>query len=88
MGPVDVDDAIRTRRTPDLGKEDERVVYDTVCELLQSKRLSEGSYKRALDMLGRDKLIELVATIGFYVTASATVNAFDMAPRNEEERLV
>ena len=80
-------DAIRTRRTPDFVKEDERVVYDTVCELLQSKRLSEGSYNRALDLLGRDKLIELVATIGFYVTASATVNAFDMAPRNDEARL-
>lgn len=80
-------DAIRTRRTPAFVKEDERIVYDTVCELLESKRLSDASYERALDLLGRDKLIELVATIGFYCTASATVNAFEMAPRNDEERL-
>jgi 4-carboxymuconolactone decarboxylase len=83
----EVIDAIRTRRTPAFTKDDERIVYDTVCELLDAKRLSDDSYNRALGLLGRDKLIELVATIGFYVTAAATVNAFDMAPRNDEAQL-
>jgi len=38
-------------------------------------------------MLGTDKLIELVTAVGFYMTASATVNAFGVGPRHEGKRL-
>lgn len=80
-------EAIRTRRTPDFAKADERLVYDTVHELLETKRLSEESYRRALDALGLDKLIELVTAVGFYMTASAVVNAFEVGPRHEGKPL-
>lgn len=80
-------EAIRTHRTPDFAQDDERLVYDTVRELLDTKRLSDATYERATAALGTDKLIELVTAVGFYMTASAMVNAFDVGPRHEGKRL-
>lgn len=81
-------EAIRTHRTPVFDKDDEKLVYDTVRELLETKRLTEETYERALAALGLDRLIELVTAIGFYMTASAMVNAFDVPPRHEGKRLI
>src|SRR5579862_4899720 len=84
----DVIDAIRTHRTPAFAKEDERLVYDVTRELLETKRITDETYERALAALGLQNLIELVSTIGFYMTASALVNAFDVPPRQEGKRLI
>lgn len=84
----DLVEAIRTHQTPVFVKDDEKLVYDTVGELLETKRLSDETYDRALNALGLDRLIEMVTAIGFYMTASAMVNAFDVPPRHEGKRLV
>ena len=81
-------EAIRTHRTPVFAQDDERLVYDTVSELLETKRLTDETYERALDALGLDKLIELVTAVGFYMTCSAMVNAFDVPPRHAGKRLI
>ena len=81
-------EAIRTHQTPVFAKDDEKLVYDTVGELLETKRLSDETYERALYALGLDRLIEMVTAVGFYMTASAMVNAFDVGPRHEGKRLV
>ena len=81
-------EAIRTHQTPVFGQDDEKLVYDTVHELLETKKLSSETYERAFSTLGRDKLIELVAAVGFYMTCSVTVNAFDIGPRHEGKRLI
>jgi 4-carboxymuconolactone decarboxylase len=83
----DVIDAIRTHRTPVFDKPDEKLVYDTVRELLEVKRLTEETYDRALAVLGLENLIELISTVGFYMTAAAMVNAFDVPSRQEGKRL-
>jgi 4-carboxymuconolactone decarboxylase len=80
-------EAIRSHRTPTFAKDDERLVYDTVGELLETKRLSDDGYARAMDALGTDRMIELVTAVGFYMTASAMVNAFDVGPRHDGKRL-
>jgi 4-carboxymuconolactone decarboxylase len=71
-----------------FAKEYERLVYDVTNELLETKRLTDETYERALSVLGLQNLIELVSTIGFYMTASALVNAFDVPPRQEGKRLI
>ena len=83
----DVIEAIRTRRTPVFADDEEKLVYDTTREILDAKRLSDESYARAEKALGLDRLIELVTAIGFYMTASAMVNTFDIGPRHEGKRL-
>jgi 4-carboxymuconolactone decarboxylase len=70
-------DAIRTRSTPEFAREDERVVYQTITELNETRTLSQTTYDRALAALGLDLLIELIAAAGFYTMVAMTLNAFD-----------
>ena len=70
-------DAIRTRCVPEFAREEERVVYDTITELNETRALSAPAYDRALRALGLDLLIELIAAAGFYTMVAMTLNAFD-----------
>jgi 4-carboxymuconolactone decarboxylase len=74
----EVIDAIRERRTPDFARDDERLVYDVTLELSHSRTLSEATFKRSMDLLGEQRLVELVAAIGFYAMVGMTLNAFDV----------
>lgn len=73
----DVVDAIRDNRTPVFARDDERLVYEVVTELDQNRTLSQATYDKAEAMLGRERLVELVAATGFYVMVAMTLNAFD-----------
>jgi 4-carboxymuconolactone decarboxylase len=73
----DVVEALRHRRTPRFARDDERLVYDLVGELHETRTLAQPSFDRALAALGPDLLIELVSVIGFYTTAAMMINAFD-----------
>jgi 4-carboxymuconolactone decarboxylase len=70
-------EAIRARRRPDFTREDERVVYDTVTELNESRALSQATYARAEAALGLELLIELIAGAGFYTMVAMTLDAFE-----------
>ena len=74
----DVYEALRTRCAPNFVREDERLVYDVVNEILETKTLRQDSYDRAIRILGLNNLIELVTGIGFYTTISVVLNAFDV----------
>jgi len=81
-------EAIRRHHTPNLTREDERLVYDTVLELSVQKRLSQASYDRALAALGMEQLVELIAGAGFYTMIALTLNAFDVPVPGGERPLV
>ena len=70
-------DAIRTRSAPDFAREDERLVYDTITELNETRTLSQPTYDRAVAAFGQDLLIELITAAGFYTMVAMTLNAFD-----------
>jgi len=70
-------DAIRTRSAPDFAREDERLVYDTITELNETRTLSQPTYDRAVAAFGQDLLIELITAAGFYIMVAMTLNAFD-----------
>jgi 4-carboxymuconolactone decarboxylase len=73
-------DAIKAHRTPDLAREDERMVYDVVTEICTTRSLSQPNYDRALAILGLEQLAELIAGTGFYVMIATVLNAFDVLP--------
>lgn len=73
----EVVEAIRRRRPPEFVREDERLVYETITELLETRTLSQPSYDRALATLGLELLIELITAAGFYVMVGMMLNAFD-----------
>ncbi|HUZ73822.1 MAG TPA: hypothetical protein VMU87_12620 [Stellaceae bacterium] len=77
-------DAIRGRRRPDFARADERLIYDTVSELIETKALSEARYQEAVAALGLDRVIELVAAVGFYTMVAITLNAFEVPARGDK----
>jgi len=70
-------EAIRFRRLPNFEREDEKLIYEIVGEMHETKSLSQASYDRALAMLGEDCLIELITAAGFYSTVAMVINVFE-----------
>ena len=59
-------EAIRARKRPEFGRDDERVIFDLVTELISSKKVSPATFQRAEAALGRNGIIETVSCAGFY----------------------
>lgn len=73
----DVVDAIRDRRRPGFDDADEEMVYAVCSELYDTYALSDDTHDRAVERLGQQTLIELVALAGFYSMIALTLNAFE-----------
>lgn len=79
---------IRRRRTPRGLNEDEALVYDVTREVVETKRLSDESYRRAADRFGEEATVELASLIGFYHAVSVVLNVFDVeAPEGDPRPL-
>jgi 4-carboxymuconolactone decarboxylase len=74
-------DAIRSRRRPQLTKDDERLIYDLVTELLATKTVSTATFDRAMAAFGRDGVIEAVSCAGFYGMIGCIINTFEIPPQ-------
>jgi 4-carboxymuconolactone decarboxylase len=74
-------EAIRARRRPEFGRDDERIIYDLVTELLASKKVSPATFARAETALGRDGVIEAVTCAGFYGMIGLVLNTFEVPPQ-------
>lgn len=74
-------DAVNQRETPALDDADERAVHDAALEIADSGALSDASFERAIAQLGFNRLLDVVATVGFYTAVSLTVNVFEVEPR-------
>ena len=82
-------EAIRTRQIPPFTRDIERVVYDFVSEYLDTNRVAEPNYKRAIAALGEQGVVDLVGVCGYYMLVSMTLNVFEMPlPAGEPEPLV
>jgi 4-carboxymuconolactone decarboxylase len=75
-------EALRHQRKPDLKKEDERLLYEAVTELLERKPLSQATYDRMLKQFGLDLTIDIVSIAGLYSMVATVLNAFDVPPSN------
>ncbi|HXQ52786.1 MAG TPA: carboxymuconolactone decarboxylase family protein [Stellaceae bacterium] len=75
--PNDVIEAIRAKKRPALEREQEKIVYDAITELNESRALAPATYERALAAFGLEVLIELIAGAGFYTMVAMTLDAFE-----------
>jgi 4-carboxymuconolactone decarboxylase len=82
---AEIVEAIRLKRKPAFARDDERLIYDLVTEMNESKTLSQPTYDRVIAALGLDKTIELITAIGFYTMVAIMLNGFD-APVPDGER--
>ena len=72
-------EAIRVGKRPDLTKSDEAAVYAFAKELLDTRKVSDVTYKRAVAEVGLAAVVELVGILGYYGLVSMTLNAFEVA---------
>jgi 4-carboxymuconolactone decarboxylase len=79
--PTETIEAIRARRRPEFGRDDERIVYDLITELLATKKVSAATFGRAETALGRDGVIEAVTCAGFYTMIGFVLNTFEIPPQ-------
>jgi 4-carboxymuconolactone decarboxylase len=63
---------------PKLEKADEKAVYAFASELLRNRRVSEATYRQALNALGQTGVVDLVGILGYYGLISMTINAFEV----------
>jgi 4-carboxymuconolactone decarboxylase len=77
----DVMDAIRDHKRPDFERDEEKLVYEFVTELLTNKTVSAAMFDRAKSAFGVDGVIELVTLVGSYVMIGLVLNVFDIPPQ-------
>jgi 4-carboxymuconolactone decarboxylase len=73
----DAIEAIQHRRKPTFDRDDERLVYELVTEMNETRTLSQATYDGAVAMLGLDHVIELITALGFYTMVAIMLNGFD-----------
>jgi 4-carboxymuconolactone decarboxylase len=83
--PETIED-LHAGRRPKSAPEDELAIYDFVDELHRTRRVSDKTYKKVVDLLGEPATIELVGILGYYVLISMILNVFRM-PLPEGEPL-
>ena len=71
-------DAIRDERRPEFASADEEAVHDYCLELHQSRKVSEKTYRRALELIGVLGVVELTALIGYYTMVAMTLIAHEI----------
>jgi 4-carboxymuconolactone decarboxylase len=76
----DVVEAIEQGREPKLTDPRDITAVAVARELLQTRTLSEKTYREAVEVFGEDSLVDVVVTTGFYSMVSMTLNAFDVDP--------
>lgn len=81
----EVVDAVNERRTPALDDADDRAIYAAAVELADTGSLTDAAFEAARAQLGHNRLLDLVATVGFYTGVCLTVNVFEVEPRPEFE---
>jgi 4-carboxymuconolactone decarboxylase len=69
-----VADAIAEDRRPDGMDAAAEAVWDLLDDLYRTRRVSDGTYARALAELGEVGVVEVVATAGYYSTLATVMN--------------
>lgn len=79
-------EAIRRGEPPPFARDDEAVVYAVMRSLNETHRIDPALYERALTLLGKDAVIDLVGLAGYYTLISMTINAFEVEPPADAPR--
>ena len=78
--PAAAIEAIRTDKDPAFTDPNERLVYQFVRELANTKRVSDSTYAAVTEAFGTAGAVELAAMVGYYSMIAATLNAHDINP--------
>ena len=73
-------DAIDKGQDPALTSPQDIAAFQFCKELLETKQVSDTTYKRAVELFGEAGVVDIVVTLGSFTTTSLTANAFDIDP--------
>ena len=86
--PQDKVDAIREGKTPAGLTAEEALLIDFCTQLVSGNhRLSEPTFKAALDQFGVQGLVELAVTLGYFAMIALPLNAFESEMSSEQKGL-
>ncbi|MGA9746845.1 MAG: carboxymuconolactone decarboxylase family protein [Nocardioides sp.] len=85
--PEDVVDDVARGLRPHGGRPEVTVVHDLVDELQRTRAVSDATYAAAATSLGEERVVEAVATAGYYTTLAMTMNAAGTPPPDDAPRL-
>lgn len=72
--------ALRAGTRPDLDTDDLIAAYDVCQSILQHKSVTDDEYRRAVETLGQDRLVELMMVVGYYGLLAQIMGAFEVGP--------
>ena len=72
--------ALRAGFQPDLGTDDLVAAYDVCRSILHDKTIADDVYRRAVEALGQDRLVELTMVVGYYSLLAQLIGAFEAGP--------
>jgi 4-carboxymuconolactone decarboxylase len=73
LSPAVIDD-IQAGRRPAAMQADETVIYDFSAELRERRRVSDATFKAAVNLLGEQGVMDLIAAMGYYDLVSMVLN--------------
>ena len=73
--PEAVVDALARGERPTGGRPEVGIVFDLLDELHKTRQVSDATYAAAVDALDEARVVEVVATAGYYTTLAMTMNA-------------
>lgn len=79
-------EAIRTGAEPPYDSDEERAVHEFAFRAATERQVSDDLYKETIEVIGKDRLVDLVALIGYYGFVSLTLNTFQILPPADAPR--
>ena len=70
--------AIAEGTPPGLASPEETIVYTFCCELHEAHAIGDDTFAKAVEVLGREAVIELTVLSGYYTTVSMILNTFEV----------
>ncbi|MCY3910032.1 MAG: carboxymuconolactone decarboxylase family protein [bacterium] len=71
---------LRSGTRPDLDAADLIAAYDVCQSILHDKSIADDVYRRAIEALGQDRLVELLMVVGYYGLLAQLMGAFEVEP--------
>lgn len=82
-------DAINHRHVPDFDDPKAQLIYEFSEALHENHSVPKLLYEKAIEILGKKGVVELVGLLGYYTLVSMTLNAFEVQlPEGETSDLV
>ena len=67
-------EAIANRKRPTGMQPDEEIVYNFSTELLETKQVSDATFKAAVDRFGEKSVVDIIGVMGYYQMVSMLLN--------------